>query len=347
VLPRATRLLVIVPVTAFLTANAIFLYMEPTTPIFPLLRVAYDFDTLILPALFALCGSLVFLLKGDRQMRRRVALGLISFAFLCVGVRVYATHIEPRRLQIREASMPGSFSGKPLRILHISDIQSDAIGSWERRVVDEMKTLEPDLIIHTGDLLHPIPPSSVESERPKLELLMNELNPRFGKFAVDGDSDDWFRYTDMKSVVGLERLSSRSVTIDAGGTRIHLLGLSLPESATPDRARAVVERWMLGHEPDDLTIVAGHRPDFVLGLEGIPVDLVLAGHTHGGQVRIPFYGPILTFTEIPRDWARGFRRIGHGWLNVSAGIGTEHKSALPAIRINCPPEMTLVTVGSD
>ena len=120
--------------------------------------------------------------------------------------------------------------------------------------------------------------------------------------------------------------------------------LTLGQSADPDAARIVVGRWLAGTAPGDFTIVAGHRPDFAMGLEGMDVSLVLAGHTHGGQVRIPFLGPPVILSGVPRAWARGFRPLGGGWLDVSAGLGCEHTGGMPCIRVNCPPEMTLITL---
>ena len=74
------------------------------------------------------------------------------------------------------------------------------------------------------------------------------------------------------------------------------------------------------------------------------VDLCLAGHTHGGQVRIPGYGPIVTLSGLPRHMARGLNDWGKTRIHVSAGIGSEHIAGLPPIRIFCPPEMTLIVI---
>jgi hypothetical protein len=80
----------------------------------------------------------------------------------------------------------------------------------------------------------------------------------------------------------------------------------------------------------------------MMGISDVPVDLCLAGHTHGGQIRIPLVGPIVTLSYVPRSWARGFREVGATRLNVSAGIGCEHAAELPSMRLFCPPEMTLI-----
>lgn len=341
-LTPSVRLLVIPPLAAFLAANVLFAAAALVRPTFVLVRVIYDANTLYFPALFALCGLGLLAMKGGRRHPRVVALVLVLAAG-CFGARVYATHMEPRRLVIHRVTLPVPGLAGPVRLLHISDIQSDSVGTWEERVFREIADLDPDLIIHTGDFLHPIPPATVPSELPRLQALMDRLDPPLGKLTVDGDTDYWVR-PGTAEVAGMRRLAEEPVILDAAGARIRILGLTLWQSAAPGLARAVVDAFARSAAPGDVTIVAGHRPDFAMALEDLPVDLVLAGHTHGGQIRVPFYGPLVTLSRVPKEWARGFRRIGKPWLNVSAGLGAEHTAGLPAIRINCPPEMTLITL---
>jgi len=92
----------------------------------------------------------------------------------------------------------------------------------------------------------------------------------------------------------------------------------------------------------DFRILFGHAPDYALAMTEEPIDLCLAGHTHGGQVSLPFYGPLVIDSAVPRDWARGFRRIGIPYLNVSAGAGSNRYKGLPPLRFDCPTEMTLI-----
>ncbi|MEZ4439117.1 MAG: metallophosphoesterase [Polyangiaceae bacterium] len=305
---------------------------------FWLIRILYDGGTLLAPAL--LVGAALL----QRADHRRAGFAL-AVAALLVVVRIYATHVEPRRLEVREAEVTTRSAGagsEPLRIIHLSDIQSDAIGAWEQRVMAEVAALGPDLVIHTGDLLHPIEPATVRSELPKIEAALAQIHAP--KLTVEGDTDGWFvGLEDQEQVAGMELLVDRATTLEIRGRRVAVLGLSLLQSA--GGARDAIVAWLATVPPDAITIVAGHRPDFALELAGLDIDLVLAGHTHGGQIRLPWLGPIITLSRVPREWARGFRTIHDGIaLDVSAGIGAEHAAGLPSIRVLCPPELTVLTV---
>ena len=92
--------------------------------------------------------------------------------------------------------------------------------------------------------------------------------------------------------------------------------------------------------PDRFHLVLGHVPNFALG--DIPADLLVAGHTHGGQVRLPWIGPIITHSRIPHAWAAGLTELpGGGKLLVSRGIGMERKFA-PPMRFLCRPELIVI-----
>ena len=123
---------------------------------------------------------------------------------------------------------------------------------------------------------------------------------------------------------------------------ISLHGLNLRESKAQKWALRSVQPWLAGADPGVFRVLFGHSPNYALGMRDQPIDLCLAGHTHGGQVCLPWYGPLVTDSDVPRDWAQGFRRIGVPYLNVSAGAGSNRFEGLPPMRFNCPTEMTLI-----
>jgi hypothetical protein len=94
-------------------------------------------------------------------------------------------------------------------------------------------------------------------------------------------------------------------------------------------------------QPGELRLVASHVPDVTRRLAGLGVDLHFAGHTHGGQIVVPFFGPPITLSDMPRSTVRGLFRWEDHWLNVCAGLGMEGGHA-PRMRFLCPPEICLV-----
>ncbi len=304
------------------------------------IRLAYDTNTLLFPPIVILCAVRRMTIRAPR---RNVTWIWMALALSLFSLRVYATHIEPRNLQIREVTIPSSKVSDPFTLLHISDIQSGGIGAYEDKVFARIRGLNPDLIVHTGDLLQPLGDLTRQSELPKLAALFATLNPPLGMYAVEGESDMGLANTPPEQLGGLRFLNSEAVGIRANGFHIRLLGLahahSFRHGAVPGTE---VSKWLADSPPDALNIVMGHRPDYLTRLTETPIDLCLAGHTHGGQVRLPWIGALATSSNAPRDWSRGYREVGLTRMNVSAGIGASHNKGLPSIRINCPPEMTLI-----
>lgn len=316
---------------------------------FTTIRKTYYFNTVLLPVSLMLAGGLGLAVswRAKRKLTRSWgAMTCITLAVLLLATRYYATHYEPHRMLQRNAAFDSSKLKRPLRIVHLSDIQSAEVGAYESRVIDQICSLEPDLVLHTGDLIQNVSWTSPSVELPKMAELFKSLDPPLGKFHVPGDTD-WC-WVEQKSIAeetgGLRILESDEAVLDWEGGRIRIFGLTLDESRHHNGVRPIVEAWLAKTAPEDFTILMGHAPDFVLAVSGLPIDLCLAGHTHGGQFRVPFLGPPVIFSQVPREWARGFREVGSTRLNVSAGIGSEHAADLPSIRFNCPSEYTVIEV---
>jgi len=128
-----------------------------------------------------------------------------------------------------------------------------------------------------------------------------------------------------------------------GGRALSIVGLTPPMSRGTD----VPDLLSLARSAPagDLRLVIGHNPNFVqeLAEASVPVDLALAGHTHGGQVVLPLFGPPITQMSLPRRYASGLHDYRGIPLHVSAGIGMERGTA-PQIRFLCPPEISVIEV---
>ena len=315
-------------------------------PDFALIHVAYDFNLWQLPVGLLVIGVLLAGL-GFVKARCRKVLFCFSgiYIFLAVDLlllRYYVTYVEPQQLVLRQVRIETPKLQQPFRILHISDIQAGSIGAYEREVFARIAELKPDLILNTGDYLQEVAPATFESEWPKLVELFRSVEPEYGMYGIFGDTELELYRVPEESLGPLELLSSRTVEIDTGAGMLSVHGLSLYQSNKSEWADRTVGQWLEQSDDAEFRILMGHAPDYAMGMAEQPIDLCLAGHTHGGQVRLPFFGPLTTYSQVPKDWARGFRRVGIPYLNVSAGAGSNRRNGLPPIRFNCPTEMTLI-----
>lgn len=328
--------------------NACLLLANEFDPAFPFFKYALMVDTLFAPS--ALMALAAWGLWGWWKHRAQKMTGIAwsisaALALLLIILRIHVQFVEPNRLVVREIVLYSHKVAQPLHILHFSDLQSPALGAHEARIFEAIQKLKPDLIIHTGDLLQPQPPASYESETPKLVRLLATMSAPCGLFGVVGNIDTPLRSKSSACLGGLVLLENETARIPFATGFISIHGLSCELSGNPRRASGHMQRWLNNAGTNAFTILLGHSPDFAVAAQHLPIDLCLAGHTHGGQLRLPWLGPLVTSTTfIPRAWAMGFREMGHAKLNVSAGVGCEHADGLPSVRLNCPSEMSLIKV---
>jgi uncharacterized protein len=263
--------------------------------------------------------------------------------------------LEPLRPRLVRHEVPVRWSGPPLEVLHLSDTHlSPRDGRLQAFLRDLPRRLgsPPDLVITTGDM--------IEGEagiEPLVESL-DGIRSRLGRFYVLGSHDyfvssgpsytkyfskdrsvrratpiDSARFEAALSSAGWVSLTNRTEVLAEGTLSIRLTGVDDPylrRHRTDHIGRA---------GSDDLVIGVMHAPDIVSEWVLQGTDLVLAGHTHGGQVRLPLLGAAVTNSTLPTALAGGLHRIGSGWLHVSPGLGTGRYSP---IRFLTPPEATLL-----
>ena len=267
-----------------------------------------------------------------RRHARRTAAAGAGLAALVLAIAVDAFVIEPRALEVNRHSVKSARVRRPLRIVVLADLQMDSFGAHERAAIDAALGERPDLLLLPGDYVQLVDEAAHEATRGELAAYLREVGfaAPLGAYAVEGNVD---RTTWTEIFAGLPVTTFRT-TDTVVGDEVAVTGLSLGDSFDP--------RLRVAGRPDRLHIVVGHAPDFSLG--DIDADLLVAGHTHGGQVRLPLVGPLLTLSRVPRERAAGLTaRPGGGVLVVSRGVGMERGHA-PRLRFLCRPEVVVLDV---
>lgn len=273
----------------------------------------------------------------------------------CVG---YGILVERDWYRLRRERVEALDPGQaPLTVLHLSDLHLTASDARRVAFLERLAAEPVDLVVLTGDML-----GEPDGLGPVLEAL-GRFRPRLGAVAVLGSNDYWApRFLNpLAYFMGpssrrhrssprnpwrelVEGLEARGWTVLSNRRGqlgdIELAGMDDPHIRRDDPATAVPAngdaRLRLGvvHSPYRRALDAFERNGY---------GLLLAGHTHGGQVCLPGVGALVTNCDLPRDRVRGLSRWGSSWLHVSAGLGT---SKYAPFRFACRPEASLLTVVS-
>lgn len=280
-------------------------------------------------------------LPGRRAVLQASAWGLAGIPFIMVGdgmqntdnITVYAHDVELPKL-------PSAFDG--LKIVQISDIHTgsfrDARPFQEaRRIIEAQR---PDLLLITGDFVN-FQADELKLIRTELEKLKGDL----GVWASLGNHDHYSSREDhslLKSMVrnsGINLLVNENHSFDIDGEKLQLVGT---DNTGLGQKFADLPAALIGTQPEHPTILMAHDPTFwdKEVREKTTVDLMLSGHTHGGQVGMNIMGKEYSFAQLVyKQWA-GLYKEGEQFLYVNRGLGTVG----PPIRIGIPPEITVITL---
>lgn len=241
---------------------------------------------------------------------------------LPVAAFAEAKWIEPTWLKVSRFSPGKSSSG--IRLVHFTDIHHKGDRDYLKSVVKQINAAKPDFVCFTGDI--------IEDEKhlaEALELIAGIQAPLFG---VPGNHDYWsgISFEPVRkcfAATGGAWLMDESSLICDG--RINLIGLSCKRE----------DQAPLPLKPGLKNILLMHYPAWAKKLGGQKLDLLLAGHSHGGQVRIPFYGPLVTPFGVD-EYNLGLYETPAGPLYVGSGIGCFYLN----LRFNCRPEITVIEI---
>ena len=280
-----------------------------------------------------------------RVWRRRASLRRTPGGVLTLGLSVvsilgacYSIFVEPQRLEVEQRDLVFEEIGdREIRVAHISDTQLIGLGPREHALVDAVNAFRPHLIVFSGDYI-----AGTQDENGAISAMrwiLSELRASHGMFGTNSDSDNERQRGLIFRDLPFTYLLNNSTTVDIEGVQFLVGGLN-----------HTLPRWnRMAREssPDELFIVTCHVPDHAeeTGRLLPDADLYLCGHTHGGQVQVPLFGPLVTMSSVSRHIAAGgvFETSNGMTLALSRGVGMEGDYA-PRFRFNCRPHVFLFTL---
>ncbi len=286
--------------------------------------------------------------------REFIVNGARAFVLLGIGKGAYNTTRYNLRLetpQIHIPGLPAPFKG--LKIAQLTDLHSSFIVSEGllRLAASLIMKEKPDIICLTGDFVTGetkfLSGSVGRFNMKNLEkciAALEGLSAPMGIYGVLGNHDFWSGNEAVDAITeGLSRrlgvvwLRNSGARLEKGGEGIHLLGVDdyWESSSSVDAA-------LKGVDEDGVRILLSHNPDIneLIELERHRIDLVISGHTHGGQIVLPFIGAPVMPSKFGQKYLAGIVRDGKRQTYISRGVG----HLLAPIRLNCPPEATVITL---
>lgn len=278
---------------------------------------------------------------GDSAIIALMALGGVGATTAGAwGFLVEPRLVRERRLRVESARWPDRRGD--LRIAVLGDFQVGA--PWFKikhldRVVARVNAMEPDIIVLLGDYVIDGVLFGRFVEPAKIARSLSKLRARHGVYSVLGNHDWWYDGEEIRRELesaGITVLENQSVPVDLAGGRVWIAGLADESTRTP-----CVETTFAPIPEDEPVIALAHDP---VTFFDIPerTAVTFAGHTHGGQFRLPWFGTPFTLGGTPRRMMYGLVEEDGKHLYVTSGLGT---SAIP-IRFNMPPEIAMVTLAA-
>jgi len=255
-------------------------------------------------------------------------IAVLGTAAIGIGCFIYGA-LEPLRIETTFVKFASTkIKTQPIRIVHLTDLHCDGMPRTEKRLPEIVRSLHPDLVVFTGDAANNM--RGLQDFQTCMSAI-SKFVPVFGVYgnhdARSGRGFDTFQNT------GIQKLDCTSKSITIKGNEIWLAGAAVDGdgyaadvlSKAPKDAFSIY----LFHYPSGLKVALAHH-----------IDFFLAGHTHGGQIRLPFYGALVTNSEMGKKFEYGYYKVGDTHMNVSRGVGM---IGIP-VRFLAPPEVAVIDV---
>lgn len=280
--------------------------------------------------------------KGRKKKGRKLITVLVIIAVflgLCSGLVIYQNNqLEKSFYQVKSNKVVDN-----IRIVCISDMHMKEFGVGNERLVNEISRLSPDIIAIVGDMNMESRPDDYDCVVSLVKKL-NEVAPVYyslGNHEIDAMLfKDSKIYDDIKKA-GIKIMNNETETVDIGGTQVDIIGLTQNPLEFNDYGKKFFDKAM--ESDDNFKLVLNHYPENFLGvLDDYNIDLALAGHAHGGQVRLPFIGGLYSADQgfFP-ELCNGYHEIGNSKLVITRGLG---KSGIMP-RVNNKPEIMVVDIS--
>jgi predicted MPP superfamily phosphohydrolase len=277
-------------------------------------------------------------------MNRRRGAAFVLLLVFCLWLWWGNTAIEVTRVEIVKERLPRNFDG--FCIAHLSDLHNAEFGDGQKDLLRLVEEMEPDVIALTGDLI-----DSKNSDPRKVEPWIRDLVALAPVLFVTGNHEAWTSETgELRQILessGVHWLDGRNFIVERREEAIQILGLADPETFAGDsyekEGAFLASLEKLVEEKAPFRILLSHRPEFFEQYTEREIDLVLCGHAHGGQIRIPFVGGLVAPNQgfFPK-YSEGLHHSGKTTMAISRGLGN---SVLP-LRVNNRPEILEITLRS-
>lgn len=270
----------------------------------------------------------------------RAVLIVSAAVFVFSGIKMYldTTAIQHETVELAVNDLPSELDD--FSIVHISDIQGDQYTGREeiRRYIEKVNSINPDIVIFTGDLIS----YGTDFIEMSAEAL-SEVEAAYGTFAVVGDHDYWAGLSNVEPALesrGIPLLEDENRLIDIGNSSLMLTGITQVYSQRADPGKVKELTASADTTNAALRILAAHQVSELLLMEAENYNyrLFLAGHTHGGQVRVPLFGMTFSAADMETEFVSGIYRRNDLLININNGLGF----TLAPVRYNASPAISVI-----
>ena len=260
----------------------------------------------------------------------------LGYTFLGAFALFYGFKIEPGILDVNTMHLSSSkmSSNQTLKIAHLTDLHIEGKRDIHDEIVTELQRSPPDLIFLTGDYVN------LSTSLNVFEEFCSRISRLAPVFAVDGNWENG-HYTDrIFKNTGIHYIEDKTEQFSVRGISLNLIGVPFNDERS-------CKKMMDKLSTDTVNIILTHTPDLIpLASSAEKVDFYFCGHTHGGQVRLPVYGALVTLCETGKKYEMGLYRENNMYAYTNRGVGMEGGAA-PRVRFLAPPELAFFEISGE